>query len=174
MTAISVGKRPSRAVPKFFPQAIDLSGQTCYTPSVLEIAVHMVRTLERRQRKVIQIDYRNPQPIYEQIADKIEEMALRRVLQPDSQLPSVRQLAMELSINPNTIQRAYSTLEQRGVIYAAKGRGNFVSTDIERLRSRRLDKIKQEILVLAQSARMLGATDAQLQSWIIEKGEEKS
>ena len=74
---------------------------------------------------MIKIDYRDARPIYEQVVDGIEGLALRGALPADTQLPSVRQLAMELSINPNTIQRAYGELERRGVIYAAKGRGNF-------------------------------------------------
>ena len=53
------------------------------------------------------------------------------MLAPNSQLPSVRKLATELSINPNTIQRAYAELEQQGFIYPVKGRGNFVSPDVE-------------------------------------------
>ena len=76
---------------------------------------------------MVKIDYRDGRPIYEQVADGIEELALRGALPAETQLPSVRQFAMELSINPNTIQRAYGELERRGVIYAAKGRGNFVS-----------------------------------------------
>ena len=71
---------------------------------------------------MIKIDYRDARPIYEQVVDGIEGLALRGALPADTQLPSVRQLAMELSINPNTIQRAYGELERRGVIYAAKGR----------------------------------------------------
>ena len=69
---------------------------------------------------MVKIDYRDARPIYEQVADGIEELALRGALPADTQLPSVRQFAMELSINPNTIQRAYGELERRGVIYAAK------------------------------------------------------
>ena len=77
---------------------------------------------------MIKIDYRDARPIYEQVVDGIEGLALRGALPADTQLPSVRQLAMELSINPNTIQRAYGELERRGVIYAAKGRGNLYRT----------------------------------------------
>ena len=62
------------------------------------------------------IDYRDSRPIYEQVVDGIEQMVVHGVLLPDSQLPSVRQFAAELSINPNTIQRAYSELENKGVI----------------------------------------------------------
>lgn len=123
---------------------------------------------------MIQIDYRDPRPIYEQIVDGIELLALRGVLAADSQLPSVRQLATELSINPNTIQRAYGELEQRGVIYAAKGRGNFVSGNFSVLRQRKLEGIGIQIAALAASARELGATDAQLCGWIGSKEEDKT
>nr|WP_297176985.1 GntR family transcriptional regulator [uncultured Agathobaculum sp.] len=121
---------------------------------------------------MIRIDYRDGRPIYEQVVDQVESLALRGALPSGSQLPSVRQLAVELSINPNTIQRAYAELERRGVIYAAKGRGNFISDDISVLRTRRLDEIGAQIGALAAQARALGATDAQLQGWIAQKGED--
>ena len=62
---------------------------------------------------MIKIDYRDARPIYEQVVDGIEGLALRGALPADTQLPSVRQLAMELSINPNTIQRAYGEILYR-------------------------------------------------------------
>ena len=76
---------------------------------------------------MVKIDYRDGRPIYEQVADGIEELALRGALPADTQLPSVRQFAMELSINPNTIQRAYVELERQGYIYTVKGKGSFVA-----------------------------------------------
>ncbi len=76
---------------------------------------------------MIVIDYKDARPLYEQIADKFKHLILKGVLEQDSKLPSVRNLAMDLSINPNTIQRAYERLEQMGYIYVIKGRGNFVS-----------------------------------------------
>jgi GntR family transcriptional regulator len=123
---------------------------------------------------VIKIDYRDPRPIYEQVVDGIEELALRGALPADTQIPSVRQLAVELSINPNTIQRAYGELERRGVIYAAKGRGNFISDNTGALRTRRLEEIGAQIGVLAGQARALGASEAQLQGWLKEKGEDRA
>ena len=120
---------------------------------------------------MIRIDYRDARPIYEQVVDQVESLALRGALPSGSQLPSVRQLAVELSINPNTIQRAYAELERRGVIYAAKGRGNFISDDTAVLRTRRLEEIGAQIGALVVQARALGATEAQLQGWISEKGE---
>ncbi len=118
---------------------------------------------------MLRIDFRDARPIYEQVADGIEDLAMHSVMKPDEQLPSVRQLAMELSINPNTIQRAYSELENRGVIYSVKGRGNFISGDSDSLRQRRLDEIAQQIYALAQAARELGADTATLTSWLAGK-----
>lgn len=80
---------------------------------------------------MIAIDYQNRKPIYEQIVDKFQMLILKEILPSGSQMPSVRSLAMELSINPNTIQKAYTTLEQQGYIYSIKGRGNFVAESTE-------------------------------------------
>ena len=66
-------------------------------------------------------------PIYEQVISRFQELMLTGALEKDSQLPSVRSLAMELSINPNTIQRAYAELERQGYIYSIKGKGSFVA-----------------------------------------------
>ena len=115
------------------------------------------------------INYRDGRPIYEQVVDEIEHMVVHGVLEPDSQLPSVRQMAAELSINPNTIQRAYSELESRGVIYSVKGKGNFVSPNAAALRERRLRDLHLQITELVRTARELGVSDAQLMEWM--KGE---
>ena len=92
---------------------------------------------------MIFIDYNDKRPIYEQVTEKIQTLILNGVLESDSKLPSVRSLAMELSINPNTIQRAYSELEREGFIYSVKGRGNFVkmNENLEKL----LIKFKENV-----------------------------
>ena len=77
---------------------------------------------------MIVIDYHDKRPIYEQVIDRFQMLILNGALEADAQLPSVRSLAVDLSINPNTIQRAYGELERRGLIYSIKGRGNFVSS----------------------------------------------
>lgn len=79
---------------------------------------------------MIWIDYKDATPIYEQIVSKFKNLIVKGVLKPDEKMPSVRNLAMELSINPNTIQKAYMILEQQGFIYTVKGRGNFVAGDV--------------------------------------------
>ena len=117
------------------------------------------------------INYRDGRPIYEQVVDEIEHMVVHGVLEPDSQLPSVRQMAAELSINPNTIQRAYSELESRGVIYSVKGKGNFVSPNAAALRERRLRDMQVQITELVRTARELGVSDAQLMEWMKGEGE---
>ena len=110
---------------------------------------------------MIKIDYRDARPIYEQVVDGIEGLALRGALPADTQL----------SINPNTIQRAYGELERRGVIYAAKGRGNFISDNAAALRSQRLNELGEQITALAGQARSLGATEEQMRGWVERKGE---
>ena len=76
---------------------------------------------------MIVLDYQDRRPLYEQVSQKLRQMIEKGILARDQQLPSVRSLAMELSINPNTIQRAYALLEKEGYIYPVKGKGNFVS-----------------------------------------------
>ena len=76
---------------------------------------------------MIVLDYRDRRPLYEQVTEKLEELMFSGVLPSDSRLPSVRSMATELSINPNTIQRAYAELERQGYIYSVKGRGSFVA-----------------------------------------------
>lgn len=76
---------------------------------------------------MIQLDYRDGRPLYEQVVDKMERLIVIGGLAPDDKLPSVRNLAMELSINPNTVQRAYTELESRGFLYSVQGRGHFVA-----------------------------------------------
>ena len=69
---------------------------------------------------MIVLDYQDRRPLYEQVTEKFRTLIYQGALPADSRLPSVRQLAIELSVNPNTIQRAYMTLEQEGLIYPVK------------------------------------------------------
>lgn len=110
---------------------------------------------------MIIIDYKDTRPIYEQIVERFKTLILKGAMQPDEQMPSVRNLSMELSINPNTIQKAYAELERQGFIYTVKGRGNFVSGD-----SGLVDKRKKEylnkILVLVSEVLEIGMSKAEL------------
>lgn len=103
---------------------------------------------------MIVIDYHDKRPIYEQIIDRFQILILNGALEPDTQLPSVRALAVELSINANTIQRACSELEHRGLIYSVKGRGNFVSARkdvVKEQQEKLLEELKTQLQICKES-----------------------
>lgn len=104
---------------------------------------------------MITIDYQSKLPLYEQIAERFQAMILRDALPPGSQMPSVRSLAMDLSINPNTIQKAFSLLEQRGYIYPVRGRGNYVA-DTARLAEQEKASLLKEVNNLLIQGKELG------------------
>ena len=106
---------------------------------------------------MIILDYKDRRPIYEQVVSKLEDLILQGVLAPDEQLPSVRQLAMDLSINPNTIQRAYAELERRGCTYSVKGKGSFVSGS-NQLIVQRQEELFAQLKELIGTARILGVS----------------
>ena len=93
---------------------------------------------------MILLDYRDKRPIYEQVVDKLERLIIGGGLEANYKMPSVRSLAMELSVNPNTIQRAYAQLEQDGYIYTVSGRGSFVAHECE-WRSGKLAEVTREL-----------------------------
>lgn len=111
---------------------------------------------------MIRVDFRNRKPLYQQLVENIEELAVRGLLLPDSQLPSVRALAMELAINPNTIQRAYGELEKRGVIYSLPGRGSFIGNTTESLVQSKRQTLLEKIEALLQEAFLLGISEEEI------------
>lgn len=107
---------------------------------------------------MIIIDYKDRRPIYEQVVERFEELILKGVLEPASQMPSVRSLAMELSINPNTIQRAYMELERKGYIYTIKGRGSFIADNDHLIEIKKLE-LMESLEVLMREAREIGISE---------------
>lgn len=73
------------------------------------------------------IDLQSRIPIYEQLYKKVIEMTVKKQLAPSEKLPSVRELAKELGVNPNTVSKAFQMLERDGIIYSVPGRGSFIS-----------------------------------------------
>lgn len=92
---------------------------------------------------MIQLNYKDPRPIYEQVKDGIRKLAYSGVLGPDEKLPSVRELAMKLAINPNTISRAYKDLEQEGFLYTVTGKGTFINQEYDLNDSRKQELWQQ-------------------------------
>ena len=76
---------------------------------------------------MISLDYKDGRTLHEQIEDGIKELIINGIMKEDEQLPSVREMSISLTVNPNTVQKAYKQLEADGFIYSVKGKGNFVA-----------------------------------------------
>lgn len=106
---------------------------------------------------MLTLNYRDSRPIYEQIKDGLRRMIVTSAMAQDEKLPSVRAMATQLSINPNTIQRAYSQLETEGYVYTVSGRGTFVCEVREQNRQRRAE-VTARVQPLMEELRDLGMT----------------
>jgi len=104
---------------------------------------------------IIRIDHKSGVPFYRQIVEQVKFAAARGELKPGDQLPTVRQLAVDLSINPNTVVRAYRELEFERVLQTQQGSGTFINDErpeVDRLEKQRmLDQILTELLARASS-----------------------
>ena len=120
---------------------------------------------------MILLDYRDKRPIYEQVVEKLERLIVSGGLEPLTKMPSVRSLAMELSVNPNTVQRAYAQLEQDGYLYTVSGRGTFVTAENE-WRENKQGKVLKEWKNMTLQAKEAGIGMEQLQKTLQEVFEE--
>ena len=119
---------------------------------------------------MISLNYRDSRPIYEQIKDGLRKLIVTGAMGPDEKLPSVRSLATQLSINPNTIQRAYNELENEGYIYSVPGKGSFAAGNAgadEARKQELLAKVKEMVAEL----RYLGVSQEELQALVAEREE---
>jgi GntR family transcriptional regulator len=107
---------------------------------------------------MLQLDYTNPQPLYEQIREKIKEMIFRGLLPTHQQLPSVREMAAMLALNPNTIQKAYRDLELQGYLYSVRGKGNFVAAPTQEHRAGQAEALLREMAQPIKKLRFFGIT----------------
>ncbi|MGN0984884.1 MAG: GntR family transcriptional regulator [Candidatus Enterenecus sp.] len=121
---------------------------------------------------MLQLNYRDGRPIYEQVRDGLRQLLVTGAIQPGDKLPSVRQLAGQLAINPNTIQRAYETLETEGYVYSVPGKGSFAA------RREEIDKNRREELLarldeLAEELMYLGVTPEEIAARCARRKEEQ-
>ena len=107
--------------------------------------------------EMIHLDYRDARPIYEQVKDGLRRLMVTGVLRSGDRLPSVRQLATQLTVNPNTIARAYSELEAEGYVCTVSGKGTFVAEGQEQNDGRKRE-LTERLLPLLQELRELGMT----------------
>jgi GntR family transcriptional regulator len=117
---------------------------------------------------MFELDLRSRLPIYEQLVEKLKEMIITEVLKADEQLPSVRVLAQQLTINPNTIQKAYRELERQGYIYSLPGKGSFVAQIAKSKNEEKLKKLKEEMIKILSEAMYLGMPKEEIMKIISE------
>lgn len=122
---------------------------------------------------MVKINKNNSRPFYEQLIIGIKEEILQGILQPGDQVPSVREMAKQLLMNPNTVSKAYKILESEQVLITVKGKGTFVKS-LENI-SRDEDRVqewKKQFSILLIEAKHLQITDAEINEWWEEaKGE---
>lgn len=110
---------------------------------------------------MIQLNYRDARPIYEQVKDGLRHLVVTGALQAGDKLPSVRALATSLAINPNTIQRAYESLEREGYLYTVAGKGSFAAPQAD-VNADRRERLLKEFDASAAELLFLGMTAAEL------------
>ena len=120
---------------------------------------------------MIHLNSRDPRPIYEQIMDNLRRLIVSGGIAPGERLPSVRELASQLAINPNTIQRAYRELENQGYLVTLPGKGTFAAENLS-LEARRMDLLWQQLERAADELRFAGITQAELIARL-QKGEDQ-
>ena len=110
---------------------------------------------------MIKLNYKEARPLYEQIKESIRKMVISNAFLADEKLPSVREMASQLAVNPNAIERAYQELEQDGYVYRRKDEGTFVAKEnrVNEMRRRELmqkfDLVVRELSELSVSSNEL-------------------
>ena len=110
---------------------------------------------------MIRLDYRDSRPIYEQVKDGLRHLMVTGALRSGDKLPSVRALATQLAINPNTIQRAYAELEQEGYVVSVTGKGSFVAESGDQNEAR-IAELKTKVRPILAELRNLGASEEEI------------
>lgn len=122
-------------------------------PCILTVLVHVVQF---GGDTVIRLDYKDSRSIHEQIEDGIKNLIERKVFRENDQLPSVRELSVSLTVNPNTVQKAYRNLEAQGYIYSVKGKGSFIASARTAKDPKKVEALYKTLLETAQSLMYLG------------------
>lgn len=107
-------------------------------------------------QKIITLDHTSRIPIYEQIINSIERYVSLGILKPSEQIPSIRELAQDLGVNPNTVKKAYSELEAKGVIYVISTKGYFISSKTDEVIERKINDGIDNIIKIINDLQKLG------------------
>ncbi len=111
---------------------------------------------------IINLDYQSRTPIYEQIVLEIERYVALGILKPEEQIPPIREMATELGINPNTVKKAYSILETKGVIVTISTKGTYIAYDVEKIVKEKIDTKIHELQELIGELEKLGLTKEEI------------
>ena len=115
---------------------------------------------------MFQIDNMSRKPVYEQIIEQLEQLVITDIMPAGTQIPAVRSLSIELSINPNTIQKSYSELDRRGIIYSVPGRGCFVSDNAKEILSSMKRKQITDLEQLMKQLALAGVSRQEMEECI--------
>ncbi len=107
---------------------------------------------------MINLDYQSRTPIYEQIINEIEKYVSLGILKPQEQIPSIRDMASSLGINPNTVKKAYSELENRGVIQTISTKGTFIAQDTDKVKNDKIESKINDIKKIINELEKIGIT----------------
>lgn len=121
---------------------------------------------------MIKIDYKDSRSLHEQIEDGIKTLIINKILSEEEQLPSVRELSIMLTVNPNTVQKAYKQLETDGFIYSIKGKGNFVAPVSYAKDSKKIKELYESLEASVKALMYLGEPEGNIDS-VIEKIKEE-
>ncbi|MCJ8185433.1 GntR family transcriptional regulator [Lactiplantibacillus pentosus] len=109
----------------------------------------------------------NGAPYYEQLVMQIKQQIVQGRLRPGDKLPSIRAMAVEMHLNPNTVSKAYQILERQRAVYTVKGRGTFVSESSQTIADlRAVDDLQERLRSLLTEAQFLGISAQQVQTWV--------
>ena len=122
---------------------------------------------------MIKLDYKSGHPIHEQITQGIKELVVNGVLTADEKLPSVRELSVSLTVNPNTVQRSYRTLESEGIIYSVPGKGNFVAK-VPEISKKHLDELYNTLYETVNELSFWGEDEEKIKSAVEKIFEERN
>jgi len=105
---------------------------------------------------IINLDYQSRTPIYEQIILEIERYVALGILKPEEQIPPIREMATELGINPNTVKKAYSILENKGVIVTISTKGTYIAYDTKKIIDEKINSKITELNLIIGELEKLG------------------
>ena len=115
---------------------------------------------------MININYRDSRPVYEQIVDGFKKLIMTGLIKKDEKMPSVRELASQYAINPNTIQRAYRDLEHDGYIYSVPGKGSF-AVDVSEISGKHIAEIYDRLDIVLKDFDIAGVSREHVADYVL-------